>query len=64
MHFFHRRCMKLIWVKLNARVKIPFIIGQLKPPVASVMAIKVIKFSRLEVLGGHSLEVLGGHSIV
>ena len=40
---------------LNARVKVPFLIGLLKPPVASVMAIQVTNVSRLEVLGGHSI---------
>ena len=52
--------MKLIWVKLNARVKVPCFTGLLKPPVASVMVIKVT-FLRLEVLGGHSIDWLFTH---
>ena len=43
---------------LNARVKVPSLIGLFKPPVASVIVTKVTNFSRLEVLGGHSLDSL------
>ena len=40
---------------LNARVKVPCLIGLLKP-VASGVVIKVTNFSRVEVLGGHSID--------
>ena len=44
-----------------AGVKVPCLIELLKPPVASVMVIKVTNFSWLEVLGGHSINWLFTH---
>ena len=48
---------------LSAQVKVPCLVGFLKPPVASENAYKGHHFSRLEVLGGpsHSIDRLFTH---